>query len=165
MILGQRQIGKTYIVREFAKNEFQKLIELNFLTNESHHLFFQKLNGFDNLLNHLVNYFNLDINKLQNYLFFFDEIQECPKAISALKMINEADLKINLICSGSYLTYQIASTNFNFPVGQVQNLQMKQMMFDEFIIALGKENLLNLAIESIKVKKEIAPLIHQELLK
>ena len=80
-------------------------------------------------------------------------------------MINEADLKINLICSGSYLTYQIAPTNFNFPVGQVQNLQMKQMMFDEFIIALGKENLLNLAIESIKVKKEIAPLIHQELLK
>ena len=102
---------------------------------------------------------------MQNYLFFFDEIQEGPKAISALKMINEADLKINLICSGSYLTYQIVSTNFNFPVGQVQNLQMKQMMFDEFIIALGKENLLNLAIESIKVKKEIAPLIHQELLK
>ena len=42
---------------------------------------------------------------------------------------------------------------------------MKQIMFDEFIIALGKENLLNLAIESIKVKKAIAPLIHQELLK
>ena len=99
----------------------------------------------------------MDFNQLQNYLFFFDEIQEGPNAISALK--------INLICSGSYLTYQIAPTNFNFPVGQVQNLQMKQMMFDEFIIALGKENLLNLAIESIKVKKEIAPLIHQELLK
>ena len=46
MILGRRQIGKTYIVKEFAKDEFQKLIELNFLTNESHHLFFQKTKWF-----------------------------------------------------------------------------------------------------------------------
>ena len=83
----------------------------------------------------------------------------------ALKMINEADLKINLICSGSYLDYKKASFNISFPVGQMKRIKMKQIMFDEFMDAVGRKQMLNLAIEEIKSKKSISAVIHNELLK
>ena len=166
LILGQRQIGKTYIIKEFAQNEYEKIIEINFLTNKKARSYFEDLNSdFKDLLNLWINDFNLDPNKMQNYLFFFDEIQECPSAISALKMINEAEQKIDLICSGSYLTYKKASFNINFPVGQMKTIKMKQIMFDEFVDAVGRKQILNLAIEEIKTKKQISPVIHNELLK
>ena len=166
LILGQRQIGKTYIIKDFGKNEYEKIIEINFLTNKKARSYFEELNSdFKDLLNLWINDFNLDPNKMQNYLFFFDEIQECPSAISALKMINEAEQKINLICSGSYLTYKKASFNISFPVGQMKTIKMKQIMFDEFMDAVGRKQILNLAIEEIKTKKRVSPVIHNELLK
>ena len=165
LILGQRQVGKTYIIREFGKNEYKKIVELNFLNNPDDKLFFEKSKGFDNLLNNLINDFDVDPGNIDDYLFFFDEIQECPKAIMALKMINEADLKINLICSGSYLDYKKASFNISFPVGQMKRIKMKQIMFDEFMDAVGRKQMLNLAIEEIKSKKSISAVIHNELLK
>ncbi len=165
LVLGQRQIGKTYIISEFAKNEYKYFIYLNFMNNKNHKEIFNDLGGIDDLINEFSLNFNVDKRNLNDYLFFFDEIQECNNAITSLKMINESNIKINVICSGSYLGYSIKSSYLNFPIGQVDFLYMKQMMFDEFICAINKQEILNQAIDAVKNKKEIRTLFHNELLK
>ena len=154
--MGQRQIGKTYIISEFAKNEYKYFIYLNFMNNKNHKEIFNDLGGIDDLINEFSLNFNVDKRNLNDYLFFFDEIQECNNAITSLKMINESNIKINVICSGSYLGYSIKSSYLNFPIGQVDFLYMKQMMFDEFICAINKQEILNQAIDAVKNKKEIS---------
>lgn len=163
MVVGQSQVGKTFIIREFANQEYQKVIELNFLDQPKYKQYFESNLNFEDLLRAWINDFQLDYNQLDRYLFFFDEIQACPMAIEALKMINESETKINLICAGKYLNFQ--NKPISWPVGQYKTIKMKQMMFDEFIDAVGRKQMLNLAINAIKSKQTINLVVHQELLK
>lgn len=164
LLLGQRQVGKTYIVNQFGKNEYKKFIYINFIEGNKYAKYFDNLNGFDHLLNKLMNDFNITNDELKDTLIFLDEIQESNKALTSLKMINEAEIKLNVIASGSYLGYKIKSSSLNFPVGQVEILNMKQMMFDEFIYAIGKEKILNEVINQINKDKKIDDFYHEELL-
>lgn len=165
IVLGQRQIGKTYIIKKFAQEEYPNFVYINFLEFSDHKLIFKDLNGIDDLVNRILIKFNLDNKDFDNTLIFLDEIQECNEAITSLKMINESSKKINIICSGSYLGYDINTSYINFPIGQVEILYMKQIMFDEFIKAIGKEKILDEAKKSISNKKSIPLLYHEELLK
>ena len=165
IILGQRQIGKTYIIKKFANHEYSTFIYINFLESVDNKLIFKNLNGIEDLINRILIKFNLDSNSLDNALIFLDEIQECNEAITSLKTINESNKKMNIICSGSYLGYDINSSYINFPIGQVEILYMKQMMFDEFIQAIGKGKILIEAKNAILNKKSIEVLYHEELLK
>ena len=165
IVLGQRQIGKTYIINKFANCEYKKNVYLNFMNYKEHNLLFENLNGFNDLLTKLMNYFSINENEISNTLFFFDEIQECNNAIAALKMINESSKKINVICSGSYLGYNIKTSYLNFPIGQVEIIHMYQMMFDEFVEAFDKKTILDCALEKVKNKEPIDQIYHEQLMK
>ncbi len=164
IILGQRQIGKTYIISQFGKSEYKKFIYINLFNNKMHQSIFENLNGFDDLFNRLTSLFSVDANEIDETLFFIDEIQESNNAISSLKLINESDKKINVICTGSYLGYNINSSYLNFPIGQVEIIYMKQMMFDEFMEAIGQKQILDIAVKSVREFKEIDDIYHKKLL-
>ena len=115
LVIGARQVGKTYIIRDFAKNNYKKFYELNFLENKEFKEVFKEDLSANNILKQLsIRISNFEIDD-GNTLIFLDEIQECPEAITALKFLAQ-DKRIDCIASGSMLgiAYKRASS---FPVG------------------------------------------------
>ena len=137
LIRGARQVGKTYSVLEFAKNHFAGNIHvINFEKHpELHSIFNLNLNS-----NRILGELELVLSKRiisGEDLLFFDEIQECPKAIMALRYFYEENPELHLIAAGSLLEFALHS--ISFPVGRLQMLSMHPMTFEEFLIAMGKE--------------------------
>lgn len=102
MVIGARQVGKTYIIKKFAEENYENFYELNFLENESFTNIFDKDLSSNNILTQISLYFsNFAINPGKT-LIFLDEIQICPNAITALKFLAQDD-RIDVIVSGSTL--------------------------------------------------------------
>ncbi len=145
ILLGARQTGKTYLIREFASKYYDNIIEANFERDKQISKFFE-----DNLNPRLI------ITKLENFygkrilpektLIFFDEIQACEAAITSLKYFNEELNEYHIICAGSLLGVVINREKFSYPVGKVQELRLYPMDFEEYLIALEEYPL----IETIK---------------
>lgn len=142
IVHGARQVGKTYIIKEFGKKYFDNLIYVNFETNKE-------------LCNEIND--NIDaqyiINKLELFygekiipgktLIFFDEIQSNERALTSLKYFYEDVPEYHIIAAGSLLGVAINRKNYSFPVGKVQMLTMYPLSFKEFLIALGRESLID----------------------
>ncbi len=141
LIRGARQVGKTYSVLEFAKSHFDgRVHSFNFEKNpELHSIFEQNLDS-NRILSELEFVLSTKIIS-ENDLLFFDEIQECPKAIMSLRYFYEQNPKLHVIAAGSLLEF--ALQNISFPVGRLQMLYMQPMTFEEFLIANGKKLLSN----------------------
>ena len=141
LIRGARQVGKTYSVLEFAKSHFNgRVHSFNFEKNpELHSIFEQNLDS-NRILMELEFVLNTKIISEKD-LLFFDEIQECPKAIMSLRYFYEQNPKLHVIAAGSLLEF--ALQNISFPVGRLQMLYMQPMTFEEFLIANGKKLLAN----------------------
>ena len=137
LIRGARQVGKTYIVNQFASQHFKdNFHSFNFEKNpELHTLFDQNLDS-TRIVSELELFSGKRIDT-EHDLLFFDEIQECPKAIMALRYFYEEMPGLRIIAAGSLLEF--ASNDISFPVGILQILQMHPMTFGEFLIATGKE--------------------------
>lgn len=137
LIRGARQVGKTYSVMEFAKSHFNGNVHcINFEKNPELHSIFDR--NFDS--RRILAELELVLNKRilpGNDLLFFDEIQECPKAIMALRYFYEENPELHLIAAGSLLEF--AMKDISFPIGRLQMLFMHPMTFEEFLIANGKE--------------------------
>lgn len=141
MIIGARQIGKTYIIREFCKKEFQKRIYINLLEHsEIIKIFKQEINTADKF-NRMKIYLDIDID-VENTIIFFDEIQESEELISSLKYFNESEQNYKIICAGSLLGVKLKRMHTSFPVGKVKMLNMYPMDFEEFLIANGNNGLI-----------------------
>lgn len=135
MVIGARQVGKTYIIKKFAEENYENFYELNFLENESFTNIFDKDLSSNNILTQISLYFsNFAINPGKT-LIFLDEIQICPNAITALKFLAQDD-RIDVIVSGSTLgmTYKKVKS---FPVGYVDRIYMNSLDFEEFLWARG----------------------------
>lgn len=144
LIKGARQIGKTYIVREFGKKEYKSFIELNFLTNPEYKTIFDgSLSGAEIMKKISGNISNAQIIT-NDTLLFLDEIQMCPNARTALKFLVEYK-KIDVIASGSLLGLSYGEDTANkkvgeipsIPVGYEEQIIMYSMDFEEFLWALG----------------------------
>jgi len=160
MVIGVRQIGKTYIINEFCKNEFEDYIYINFMENINIvNLFSEKINFEDK-----VRKIELELNRriTENTIIFFDEIQLSEEAISSLKSFCESSFPYKIICAGSLLGVKINRFNSSFPVGKVRVEYMYPMDFEEFLLALNKE----MWIEEIKMCfNQMKPIsIHDKLL-
>ena len=163
LIFGQRQVGKTYIIRQFGKKEYKNFIEINLMENERIKKLIETYSDIKELIITILNMYNLSFNELNETLIFFDEIQESNRALISLKLINESDINANIICTGSYLGY-LVKKDFSFPIGNVELIYMKQMMFDEFLEAIDKKHILNNAILSLKENKNIDDFTHEILI-
>ena len=125
MIIGARQIGKTYIINEFCKNEFKEYIYINLLEQtEIIKIFKEEINTAEKF-NRMKIYLDKDID-IENTIIFFDEVQESEEIISALeeiisalKYFNESDEPFKIICAGSLLGVKLKRMNSSFPVGKV----------------------------------------------
>lgn len=98
MIIGARQIGKTYIIKQFCEKEFQKNIYINILEHpEIIKIFKEEINTLEKF-NRMKIYLDIDID-LDNTIIFFDEIQESEELISSLKYFNESKEPFKIICA------------------------------------------------------------------
>ena len=147
LIRGARQIGKTYSVRKLSET-FDTFLEVNFEENPN----IKKL--FDNSLTpsliceKLSAYYNKEIFPGKT-LLFFDEIQNCPKAISSLRFFYEKMPELHLIATGSLLEFAFEEIP-SMGVGRIKSLFMFPLSFNEFLTALNEELLLNIIRKNIK---------------
>ncbi|MEG2457663.1 MAG: AAA family ATPase [Bacilli bacterium] len=142
MLLGARQVGKTYIINEFCKNEYKNFISVNlFERKDIVYLYKSNLTSIDkfNKLKVLLNY---DI-EIDDTILFIDEIQESEELISELKYFCEKHNSIRIICAGSLLGVKLKRSHFSFPVGKVTMINMYPMDFEEFLLSLNEELLIN----------------------
>lgn len=141
MVIGARQIGKTYIIDEFCKKEFKNYIYINlFEHTEIVRIFKQEINTAEKY-NRMKIYLDTDID-VENTIIFFDEIQESEELISSLKFFNESEEKFKIICAGSLLGVKLKRMHTSFPVGKVKMLNMHPMDFEEFLMANGSTGLI-----------------------
>ncbi len=145
IIHGARQVGKTYIVKEFGKKYYENLIYVNFETNKELSSQIDKSIDAKFIINKLELFYGEKIIPGKT-LIFFDEIQANERALTSLKYFYEDAPEYHIIAAGSLLGIAINRENYSFPVGKVQIINMYPLSFKEFLIALGREDL----IEEIK---------------
>ena len=132
---GARQVGKTYIVRDLAKNHYDNLIEINFDQASDAKSVFEATKDPSRILEQLSVAYSTKITPGRT-LIFFDEIQECPEALNSLKYFYEEAPDQHVIAAGSLLGIRLAHTSF--PVGKVNFLDLHPMSFYEFLKADGE---------------------------
>ncbi|MBL7795746.1 MAG: ATP-binding protein [Saprospiraceae bacterium] len=136
ILQGARQVGKTWLMKEFGKNEFEQVAYLNFESNARMQTIFAA--DFD--IRRIVSIIEIEINqKIQpdKTLLIFDEIQEAEKGLTALKYFQELAPEYSIIAAGSLLGVSMQK-NASFPVGKVDFLRMYPLSFREFLDALGQ---------------------------
>lgn len=153
MITGVRQCGKTYVLKEFGKQNFDNICYINFESNRKYADIFDYDFDIDRIISELE---FLEKTKIipGKTLLIFDEIQECPKAITSLKYFCEDFSALHVVCAGSLLGVALKKENISFPVGKVNRMQMYPMNFKEFLIAMGENGYIDL-FEKWDVNREI----------
>ncbi len=144
MVVGARQIGKTYIINEFCEKNFDDYVYINLADRiDVVEIFDSKIPTKDK-----ISKMELSLNKKikENTIVFIDEIQESESLIAALKYFCECDFPYKIICAGSLLGVKLKRFQKSFPVGKVRILNMYPMDFEEFLMA----NNYQMAIDEIK---------------
>lgn len=156
IVRGARQVGKSYIISHFGKTCFDgEIYIINLEKRPDWHIIFDTNLDAKRILAELEIVMNASFTPGKD-LLFFDEIQECPKAIMALRYIYEYNPELHVIAAGSLLEF--ALQDISFPVGRIQLMNMYPMSFSEFLVALGQNRLLNSIQEDAR---ELAPAVHQ----
>lgn len=142
IIHGARQVGKTWLAREFGKNQYEKVAYIDFLNNPRMQELFKQGLDVDRILQGLKAESETDIEP-QNTLIILDEIQNVPEALTALKYFYENMPEYHIIVAGSLLGLSV-NHSVSFPVGKVDFMTLRPLSFIEFIDALGEQQLLDL---------------------
>ena len=150
ILKGARQVGKTYILKDFGKNNYENVAYFNFDHDEGLALLFQNTKDPYRIIEQLSLVNGKKIN-LNTTLIIFDEIQECPNALNSLKYFCEEAPMYHVACAGSLLGIRLSKTSF--PVGKVDFLNLFPMTFSEFLIADNALNLVQVMREITEVKE------------
>lgn len=142
IIRGARQVGKTWLMKEFGKQCYKKYAYINFDDNSRMDKLFEEDFDLDKIIQGLKIESNVNIEP-ENTLIILDEIQETPKALKALKYFYENANQYHIVSAGSLLGVAIHEGT-SFPVGKVDFLDLAPLSFFEFLEALGEDNLLQL---------------------
>ena len=136
LLQGARQVGKTWILKEFAKDSFTSSAYINFLDNKDAVSLFERNLDIDQILEAIEIQSRTKI-KGADTLLILDEIQECPEALSVLKPLYERYPEIPIVAAGSLLGVALHS-NTSFPVGKIDHLFMYPMSFYEYLLAVDE---------------------------
>lgn len=152
ILKGVRQVGKTWILKEFGKRYYENTAYFNFDENEEYKEFFETTKDVERILQNLV---MASAQKIvpEKTLIIFDEVQDCPKVINSLKYFCENAKQYHIACAGSLLGIALAKPS-SFPVGKVDFMQINPMTFTEFLIANGDKNLVQY-LESVNAIEPI----------
>lgn len=164
IIHGARQVGKTYIVKQFGKENYNNMVYVNFETNQE--LSAQISDSIDAkyVINKLELFYGEKIIPGKT-LIFFDEIQANERALTSLKYFCEDAPEYHVIAAGSLLGIAINRKNYSFPVGKVQMINMYPLSFKEFLMAIGRENLIEEIKKHFETDSRMDKTIHELCLK
>ena len=150
ILKGARQIGKTYILKQFGKENYEGVAYFNFDHDEDLYNLFENTKDPKRILEQLAFIYGKAIIPGKT-LIIFDEIQECPNALNSLKYFYEEANEYHIACAGSLLGIRLSHTSF--PVGKVDFLNMYPMTFSEFLIADNAQNLVDYMNSLEKIEK------------
>jgi predicted AAA+ superfamily ATPase len=160
---GARQVGKTFILKEFASAHFSRFVYINLETNSKVNSFF------DGDLNpaNIVQYLEVvtDIRIIpEETLIILDEIQSCPRALLSLKAFCEEASQYHIVAAGSLLGVAINRDKYSFPVGKVDELPMFPMDLEEFLWAMNRTKLSEKILTHFNENKSMPIALHNEAL-
>lgn len=155
ILRGARQVGKSWLVREFGK-QFDYYLEINFEKDKEVHALFPDSIDINKIINNLNYYSGIPI-KAKQTLVFLDEIQDCQNALRTLRYFKEDYPDLHVIAAGSLLDFAIEK--YGLPVGRIQFLYLYPLSFAEFLTAINKHDLRELLL-----KEYPATPIHKQLL-
>ena len=142
IIEGARQVGKTWLMKEFGKQAYEKSVYINFDSNSRMAELFSSDLEIGRIIMGLELYTDVKITP-DDTLIIFDEVQEVPRALSSLKYFFENAPQYHIICAGSLLGIALHGGT-SFPVGKVDFLNLYPLSFKEFLMAMGKEKYVDL---------------------
>ena len=142
IIRGARQVGKTWLMKEFGSKFYTQYVYINFDNNERMKNLFEGDLDVQRIIIGLELYAGYKIDP-DNMLLIFDEIQEVPKALTSLKYFNENAPQYQIVCARSLLGIALHEGT-SFPVGKVDFLDLYPLSYYEFMMALGKERFVTL---------------------
>jgi predicted AAA+ superfamily ATPase len=160
IIRGARQVGKSYLVRQFAKEEFSNFLEINFEIDRDIIPYFDKPHP-DQILSLLSVHYNCRIDKGKT-LLFLDEIQAAPQILSKLRYFLEKTPEMHIIAAGSLLDFALEDHEFSMPVGRIEYLHLGPMSFEEFLLALGNTEIVGF-LGTTDAESEFPEPLHKKL--
>jgi len=161
LVRGARQVGKSFSVLEFGQKQFENLVVVNFEQNPEYKTVFRTLDPKE-IIENLSLLTKTDIVPGKT-LLFLDEIQECPRAITALRYFYEQMSVLHVIGAGSLLEFALSQENFRMPVGRIQYVYMKPFSFLEFLDAQGEKPLIK-KISKFSWNNMPTEVVHKRLL-
>jgi predicted AAA+ superfamily ATPase len=163
MVIGARQVGKTYLVEKFCKREFDDHITFNlFDRTDLVQLFNEDINTQDKI-NRLELLARRPID-FEKTVIFFDEVQESEALISALKYFAESPIPYKIVCAGSLLGVKINRFKSSFPVGKVKMLELAPMDFEEYLMACNERGLAAEIRACLTEMRPMLPALHEKAL-
>ncbi len=139
IIKGARQVGKTWIMKEFGKNNYKNVAYINFDGNDRMKRLFEKDYDINRIVKGLKLEADIDIDQ-ENTLIIFDEVQEVPKALTSLKYFCENAGQYHIIAAGSLLGVALHEGT-SFPVGKVDFMDLYPLNFQEFLLAIRRRKI------------------------
>lgn len=142
VIQGARQVGKTWLIQEFGKKYYEQVAYINFDVDVKSREIFDVDYDTERLIMDIGLATKTKINA-ENTLIIFDEIQECPRALTSLKYFRENAPQYDIIVAGSLLGVA-CHEGTGFPVGKVSFMNLFPLSFEEFLLAMGEERFVEL---------------------
>lgn len=160
MVIGARQIGKTYTIEEFCKQNFEEYIYINLEKMDKIKDIFESSLDPEMIIERIEVLLDKKIN-IDSTIIFIDEIQVSEKAVNSLKYFCEDKKQYKIIVAGSLLGVKLNRFGSSFPVGKVLIEHMYPMTFDEFLIATGREKLKGMIEKSYNDMEALPMPIHE----
>jgi len=161
VVRGARQVGKSYLVREFGGEVFENLVEINFELDRSAADLFRAMDP-RKVVPLLELHCGADIRP-GSTLLFLDEVQAAPQVFSALRYFQELMPALHVIAAGSLLDFALSAAGFSVPVGRIEYLHLGPMTFEEHLLAGGHRKLVA-HLRQYDIGDVIPPPIHEDLL-
>ena len=161
LLQGARQTGKTHILKEFGRNEYENTVYCNFEEDTDLDGFFQRSLNPERILAELSIYMSLEIRPERD-IVIFDEIQVSNRALNSLKYFAEQKNDVHIAAAGSLIGVKLSAPG-SFPVGKVNFFQLYPLTFLEFLDAMGESRYRNL-LESIDEPFPLADAFHSHLI-
>ncbi len=160
VIRGARQVGKTRLVRIFANDFFNNLVEINFDADPEKAGLFRSSD-----VQEIIKFLEIDLNvsiRPGSTLLFLDEIQAVPELLGKLRYFHEKMPALHVICAGSLLDFALAEPLFSVPVGRIEFMHLGPMSFSEYLLAVDRSLLLGY-LQDFRMGDTVPQSIHDQL--
>lgn len=164
MVVGARQVGKTFIIQEFCKRNFNNFYSINLMSEKNIVDLFASRDSFEKKVEALEVILGGSIRNSDDTVLFVDEVQESEEFIESLKFFNESRDNFNIICAGSLLGVALKRLSSSFPVGKVIVKNMYPLDFEEFLWATNNEKSIEIIKRSFIDNEPINETLHNELM-